>query len=237
MSFDKSTQDKANSTYRWIIHTINDRPDPVKLIGYTKKEGMREAADKQQLLIGALGRLLGPTNRYLIDRAWHIEIFRRRPATVGLIEDKIADLYQEYYQLHGETQFDLLLIQFLEAYYKAVKEGTLDQLPPVVKVDSRQQEKADFSFSKSAYADRATLVAHCMDMLHRYPRERVTAYWLTYCKIHHPAWLDSQQHDGPEGSNQATPVAPPPPPPLPPAKQATEEAIDKLRNKFNTGRK
>ena len=234
MSFNKSTSDNANSTYRWVIYTTSDRPDPIKLIGYTKKEGYREAANKQQLIIGALGRLLGPTNRYLIDRAWHIEIFRRRPATVGLIEDKIADLYQEYYQLHGETQFDFLLEDFLRVYYKAVKEGTLDQLPPVAKVDSRQTEKADFSFSKSAYANRETLVAHCKDMLHRYARERVTAYWRTYCQIHHAAWLDSQQHDGPEGSNQASPVAPPPPLP---AKQATEEAIDKLRNKFNTGRK
>ena len=118
-----------------------------------------------------------------------------------------------------------------------MKEGTLDQLPTPAKVDSRQTEKADFSFSKSAYANRETLVAHCKDMLHRYARERVMAYWLTYCQMYHQDWLDSHQYNAPKGSNQVAPVTPPPPPPPLLAKQAIEEAIDKLRDKFTSGRK
>lgn len=99
MSFNKAPQDRANATYRWVFHLINTNPDSKAriLTGYSKKQELREAADKQQLLISILGRLLGPNNRYLIDRAWQMEIFRRRPASVGLIEDKIADLYQGYY--------------------------------------------------------------------------------------------------------------------------------------------
>jgi hypothetical protein len=159
-----------------------------------------------------------------------MEIFRRRPATIGLIEDKIADLYQEHYVLYEDTQFDLPLIAFLEAYYEAVRTGKLDELPPPAKKNNKQQEAEDFSFLGNAYANRQVLVEH----LHRYSRERVTAYWRAYCKRYYPGWLESHQTDGPLLSNKPDDTSSEE---SSEDERATLEALQKLQEKFKSGRK
>jgi hypothetical protein len=224
MQFSQAPQDRENSTYRWVFHLISNDPDRQLLCGYSKKVGKREAADKQYLLTSTLSRLLGPTNRYLIDKAWQMEIFRRYPVSKGLGEEKIADLYQNSFELFGQANLDLELIGFLKTYYTAVRSGTYEQLLPVPKANIKQQEAADFIFFKDAYANHQELIEHCKDMLHRYSRPRVEAYWLTYCQMHYSEWLNAYQTDAPPYANEAgTPSS---------EQQATQQAIQKLHAKF-----
>lgn len=155
--------DVALSTYR---HVLNDGIKPI--IGYSKKVGKAETADKQLLLFGIVHRLALP---YFAKGFFELEIFKRKHDANGQYKEfKVLQMFPDGYQLFGAYKGNKELIQLIEALLTTGSQEATKHL--VVGVGTQPV------FKGSTHAE---LIQTCESLLESFERDRVERLYRAIC--------------------------------------------------------
>lgn len=112
MSFSEAKPDKTNSTYRHTIEWGFKNPT----VGYSKKLGFNEPADKRIMLAGIIGRLF---LKSLAEGAMCFKVAKRNHLADGTYKETVVcELYEDGWQLFGTFKNDTMLERFLQILFE-----------------------------------------------------------------------------------------------------------------------
>lgn len=171
----KFVGDREGSTFRWELYLKGDKA--YTFDGYSKSRNQAEKHDKQALFQDCVARIC--YNGYL-DKTYQMLWYRRGGMLQHKKEDRLLlEMYPTYFLAHNELQLDLSTINYLQRLYDMKLSGqALDPfrlLPPRESV--RDVEALDFKFNTQRFPTEELLVEHCHELVKRYPRHRVEAWW------------------------------------------------------------
>ncbi|GAB3990470.1 hypothetical protein GCM10028807_17710 [Spirosoma daeguense] len=171
----KFVGDREGSTFRWELYLKGEKA--YTFDGYSKSRNQAEKHDKQALFQDCVARICH--NGYL-DKTYQMLWYRRGGELQHKKEDRILlEMYPTYFVAHNELQLDLSTINYLQRLYDAKLSGQafdpVKLLPPRETV--RDVEAIDFKFNTQRFPTEDLLVEHCHELIKRYPRHRVEAWW------------------------------------------------------------
>ncbi|OIN55638.1 hypothetical protein [Arsenicibacter rosenii] len=123
--FTSAPNDKENATFRHVAHTLSGH----KIVGYSKKVGFNETADKRRLFVTSMARLI-PGFFSKRNDVWQVEVFRRLPErTNGMYKEaRIALFTSGDFQLLNGFEKDSAISQCMRSLYDGDVKGCNDLL-------------------------------------------------------------------------------------------------------------
>jgi hypothetical protein len=156
--FNKAEPDRENSTYRHEIYVVGkDSP----LVGYSKKAGLSEKANKLQLLKDIALRLILNKNEYLAQ-SYAITFYKSEQ--YGRIDEReVLTITKDGWFLKNDYKDNHDLNMFFEKVYEAMKKGDKITLHKMDKNPAKGKNYFDFSLH---FESEKALSEYC-DKLHK----------------------------------------------------------------------
>lgn len=144
----------------------------VEIVGFSKKMGRNEPADKRALLMGTIARLLP---RYVEQGLYVGEFYRQRTTGSTVQKELVLEVFQTHFTLHSYMERDQPLRKFLNAFYA----GDADAVQAML---TRKAASDDFRFDPRTQ-NEADLLALCKKLVELYDREKVEVFYHTCLKM------------------------------------------------------
>lgn len=202
-SFNQALPDKDNSTFRHVASTFGGQ----KIVGYSKKAGFNEGADKRRLFVSSMARLL-PGFFSKRNDVWQLQVYRRLPERQNGLwkESLVATFTSSEFQLHNGFDNDKAIQVCMQAIYDGDIKGSVELL----------KNYNDFAFDPRTETYEG-LVAKCTHLLNFHERGIVERFFFETKKRFFPAT-----------GQQPTPDQPAQPQPIPARTKQTSSLKDLL---------
>ena len=193
MDFRTLPPDRTNATYQHILKMVTG----VEIVGYSKKEGRNEPADKRALLMGTIARLLP---KYVESGLYIGEFYRQRiTGPSNITKELILEMTPTHFQLHGYLANDYQMRRFLNAFYA----GDVDAVQGML---SRKSGSEEFKFDPKTQ-NEADLLAICQRLVNFYDRHRVELFYHACTKLLQTGGANTRTPATRRPATEATPLS------------------------------
>lgn len=168
MDFKNLPPDRTASTYMHVIKMVTG----VEIVGFSKKEGRNEPADKRALLMGTIARIVPA---YMEQGLYSAEFYRQRIVGATVQKELVLEITQTHFVLKGYLEKDIPLRRFLNAFYA----GDVDAVQGML---AKRSSADDFRFDPKTQ-NQADLLDLCKRLVNLYEREKVEQFYHACLKM------------------------------------------------------